>query len=74
MSKRGLKYQIYSGIIHKLLFLTSHTYILVVIAKFFVVYNGMLGNHRFFLIQDFRDLQSYSLRKLKVLVTVHVVV
>jgi hypothetical protein len=47
MSKRGLKYQIYTGIIHKVLFLTSHKYISYVITKLLVAYNGLLGNYCF---------------------------
>jgi hypothetical protein len=74
MSKRLLKYHIYTGIIHKVLFLTSHKYISYVTAKFFVIYNGLFGNYSFFFIEDFRDLQSYSLWKLKVLVKIHAVV
>jgi hypothetical protein len=48
MSKRGLKYQIYTGIIHKVLFLTNHKYISYVITKLIVVYNGLLGNYCFY--------------------------
>jgi len=50
MSKRQLKYHIYTGIIHKVPFFTSHKYISYVIPKFFVINNGLLGNYSFFLI------------------------
>jgi len=48
MSKRQLKYHIYTCIIHKVLFFTSHKYISYVIAKFFVINNGLLCNYSFF--------------------------
>jgi len=48
MTKRQLKHHIYTGIIHEVLFFTSHKYISYIIAKFFVINNGLLRNSVFF--------------------------